>query len=163
MSDLKWPEGAEVKIDGDYTKWVDGVEYSSRGGGRWVESSNSWSLDEYKSDGDFKIIERPIETECEGFIEQAAKVLQENHQDVTGLCNKSVEMFHSAAKALLVSGFKAPKQSLETTLNVDALIAMNKELVEALESELENDYIHPQGKKSIRETLAKAKELSHEG
>ena len=42
----------------------------------------------------------------------------------------------------------------------DALVAMNKELVEALESELENDYIHPQGKKSIRETLAKAKELS---
>jgi hypothetical protein len=43
---------------------------------------------------------------------------------------------------------------------IEKLKTMNAELVEALESELENDYIHPQGKKSIRETLAKAKELN---
>jgi hypothetical protein len=34
---------------------------------------------------------------------------------------------------------------------------------EGAEVKIDGDYIHPQGKKSIRETLAKAKELSHEG
>jgi len=51
---------------------------------------------------------RPIKTEREQFIEKAAKVLQKNDQDVTDLCNKSVEMFNSAAKALYEAGFKGP-------------------------------------------------------
>ena len=186
MTGIKWPEGAEANIDGDYTKWVDGNEYNLEGEGwvneGWVKSENSWSLDEYRSDGDFKVIERPIETvdpieikevskpidtpyvpkvgdrcehanpqfaahygklsyiglsrggamimesegsdllrfsagavfrpvktELEEFIEKAAKVLQKDDQDVTGLCNKDVKMFHSAAKALLAAGFKAPE------------------------------------------------------
>ena len=66
MTGIKWPEGAEANIDGDYTKWVDGNEYNLEGEGwvneGWVKSENSWSLDEYRSDGDFKVIERPIET-----------------------------------------------------------------------------------------------------
>ena len=65
MTDLKWPEGAEANIDGDYTKWVDGNEYNLEGEGwvneGWVKSENSWSLDEYRSDGGFKVIERPID------------------------------------------------------------------------------------------------------
>jgi hypothetical protein len=170
MTDLNWPEGATHRIHSDFTKWVDGVEYVFRGGGRWVESSNSWSLAEYKSktfevierpidppyvpkvgdrchyelrecgvwwtcrivslnglviekEGDFlmEIIDtttikfRPIKTESEEFIEKAAKVLQKDDQDMGHLCNKSVEMFHSAAKALLVAGFKAPEYCIDIT------------------------------------------------
>ena len=62
MTDIKWPEGAEAKIDGDYMKWADGVEYHLENGD-WLAALNSWSLDRYcKSSTGFKIIERPIET-----------------------------------------------------------------------------------------------------
>jgi hypothetical protein len=57
---IKWPEGAEVKIDGYYTKWVDGNEYNLEDG-EWVKSYTSWSLDEYHKSDDFEVIERPIE------------------------------------------------------------------------------------------------------
>tara|TARA_R110000850_G_scaffold193618_1_gene320338 strand:- start:87 stop:539 length:453 start_codon:yes stop_codon:yes gene_type:complete len=60
MTDIKWPDGATHKIDGDYTKWMDGVEYNLDEG-HWVKNLGSWSLDEYRLDGDFKVIDRPID------------------------------------------------------------------------------------------------------
>ena len=75
MTDIKWPEGAEAKIDSGYTKWVDGVEYNLEDG-EWVKNHNSWSLDEFKESGNFTIIERPIDApympevgECEYQLE----------------------------------------------------------------------------------------------
>ena len=60
MTDIKWPEGATHKIDDNYTKWVDGVEYNLYEG-HWVKNLGSWSLDEFKKFDSFKVIERPID------------------------------------------------------------------------------------------------------
>ena len=60
MTDIKWPEGAEAKIDDDFAKWVNGVEYNLDDG-EWVKNQNSWSLVKFKSSDDFKVIERPID------------------------------------------------------------------------------------------------------
>jgi hypothetical protein len=59
--EINWPEGSEAKIDEDFAKWVDGVEYNLDHG-EWVKNQNSWSLVKFKSSDDFKVIERPIET-----------------------------------------------------------------------------------------------------
>jgi hypothetical protein len=60
MTDIKWPEGATHKIDGIFTKWVDGVEYYLEDG-EWVKNEYSWSLDEFKESDNFTIIERQID------------------------------------------------------------------------------------------------------
>jgi hypothetical protein len=61
MKDIKWPEGAQVRLNDTFTKWVDGVEYFYSKDGKWIKNHNSWSLDEFKESGNFKIIERPID------------------------------------------------------------------------------------------------------
>lgn len=47
---------------------------------------------------------RPIKSDREKFVEPASKILQLHDQDVTDLCNKSVNMFRSQAEALYDSG-----------------------------------------------------------
>jgi len=54
---------------------------------------------------------RPIKSERELFVETVSKVLQIDDQEVTGLCNKSIEMFHSAANALYDSGLFCLKET----------------------------------------------------
>ena len=53
----------------------------------------------------------PIKSERDLFVEAASKVLQTNDQEVTGLCNKSIEMFNSAANALYDSGLFCLKET----------------------------------------------------
>jgi len=52
----------------------------------------------------FNLEFRPIKSESERFIEAVSKILQLHDQDVTDLCNKSVNMFRSQAEALYDSG-----------------------------------------------------------
>lgn len=80
-------------VNGDDYMMIDKSSYD-----QFVAENKETSLRFFSSLGGAK-------TEREEFIEKAAKVLQKDDQDVTGLCNKSVEMFHSAAKALLIAGF----------------------------------------------------------
>ena len=62
MTDIKWPEGSTHKINGVFTKWVDGVEYSYSKDYEWFECCYSLPLDKYKSNNNYVVIERPVDT-----------------------------------------------------------------------------------------------------
>ena len=61
MTDIKWPEGSTHKINGVFTKWVDGVEYSYSKDYEWFECCYSLPVDKYKSNNNYVVIERPID------------------------------------------------------------------------------------------------------
>ncbi len=55
MTDIEWPEGATHRIDGDFKKWNDGIEFDLT----WEKADTSWSLERYKeSPHTLEIIER---------------------------------------------------------------------------------------------------------
>tara|TARA_R110002167_G_scaffold9628_1_gene44535 strand:- start:76 stop:537 length:462 start_codon:yes stop_codon:yes gene_type:complete len=81
MTDIKWPDGATHKIDGTFMKWVDGVEYFYSKDYEWFERCYSLSLDKYKSNNNYVVIERPIDAPympqvgdwCEGYTTGATR------------------------------------------------------------------------------------------
>ena len=83
MTEIKWPEGAEVKINGLFKKWIDGVEYNFKEN-EWVKSLNSWSLDTFKKFGNFKVIERPIETVDPIEIKEVSKPIEPPYMPKVG-------------------------------------------------------------------------------
>lgn len=63
-----------------------------------VDKRHLWRIDSVS-----KLV-RPIKSEREKFIEVVSKILQLHDQDITELCNKSVDMFRSQSEALYASG-----------------------------------------------------------
>tara|TARA_R110002110_G_scaffold415850_1_gene658007 strand:+ start:28089 stop:28529 length:441 start_codon:yes stop_codon:yes gene_type:complete len=59
MNIKEWPEGATHKIEGIYTKWVGGTEYSWMNK-KWEKQYSGFLLSYYVDDNCFEIIERPL-------------------------------------------------------------------------------------------------------